>query len=1202
VKFRRTYSAAGDPYAGLTFESRTSRIVNPDGALVFQAKDVMVPTSWSQVATDVLAQKYCRKAGVPSASRHVPEEGVPQWLWRSEPADDAEFGGERDSRQVFHRLAGCWTYWGFKNGYFDSEEDAQIYYDEMCAMLARQIGAPNSPQWFNTGLHWAYGIAGPAQGHYYVDSKTRELTRSVNAYEHPSPHACFIQSVSDDLVNEGGIMDLWVREARIFKFGSGTGSNFSALRGEGEKLSGGGTSSGLMSFLRVGDRAAGAIKSGGTTRRAAKMVCLDIDHPDVEDFILWKVKEEQKVSDLVAGSIACERHLNTIMRAANDERVPEAARLDPALNAGLKAAIRKALAAGIPQANVQYALDFAKQGYKELRIDTYDTNWDSKAYGTVSGQNSNNSVRVQNSFFDKLDNHGDWDLINRTTGGVSKTIPSAQLWEDVALSAWQCADPGVQYDTTINEWHTCASDGRINASNPCSEYMFLDDTACNLASLNLVKFEDSKGEFDAKRFAEACRTWTFTLEISVLMAQFPSNVIAQKSYDYRTLGLGYANLGTLLMRMGLPYDSEESFGWCAAISSLMTGAAYRCSAELAQQLGAFPRYEANWDSMLRVIRNHRRAAYGTSGSEYEQLSVKPITHAPTLFTEKTWSLARKTWDDALAIGEVSGYRNAQTTCIAPTGTIALEMDCDTTGIEPDFALVKFKKLAGGGHFKIVNQSVESALRKLGYSEEQIRDIEIFAKGTATLEGAPHINAATLKSKGFDDAALAKIEERLVSAFELPFVFNRFVLGDDFCKDVLGMTDENLADWNYSILKDALGFTGQQIDEASDVICGRMTLEGAQNLKDEHLAVFDCATPCGKHGSRFIRPLAHVDMMAAAQPFVSGAISKTINLPQTATIADVKEAYRYSWERMIKAVALYRDGSKLSQPLAASYDLGGDADDAALQPYQTPMQIAERIIYRYIAKRRSMPHRRSGYTQKAVVGGHKVYLRTGEYQDGTLGEIFIDMHKEGAAFRSLMNNFAIAVSLGLQHGVPLEEYVEAFTFTRFEPNGPVVGHENIKMATSILDYIFRELAVSYLGRYDLAQVQPSMEVDAMGVESQYVEPEYEGEEETEGVHYVDAQASAVQEKLHPTSVHLHPGVPVEPPRISDDAPGVPGPRPQKRPNGTKNGAVAVARTELQRVAVAKGYCGDACNECGQFTLVRNGTCLKCDSCGATSGCS
>jgi len=919
------------------------------------------------------------------------------------------------------------------------------------------------------------------------------------------------------------------------------------------------------------------------------MVVLDLDHPDIEEFIGWKVTEEQKVADLVAGSIVNEKYLNAIMKAANDETLPEAARLDPALNPGLKAAMRKALAIGIPPGSIQYALDFARQGYKELFIETYDTNWDSKAYGTVSGQNSNNTVRIPNEFFARLDAGQNWDTTQRTDGRVAKSIPAADLWEKIAVAAWQVADPGLQFDTTINEWHTCPSDGRINASNPCSEYLFLDDTACNLASLNLVNFLDATGHFEAKRFADACRIWTTTLEISVTMAQFPSKEIAQRSYDYRTLGLGYANLGTMLMRIGLPYDSEEGFGWCAAITSLMTATAYKTSAEMARELGSFPRYSNNGEAMERVLRNHRRAAYAAPKNEYEGLTVTPVTHAPTLFTQETWALARVMWDNALAIGEVAGYRNAQVTVIAPTGTIGLVMDCDTTGIEPDFALVKFKKLAGGGYFKIVNQSVEPALRRLGYSSEHIAAIETFAKGTNTLEGAPHINRATLKAKGFDDETLAKIESQLLGAFEIGFVFNHFVLGDEFCTTKLGMTPDQLADWNISILRDILGFTGQQIDEASDVICGRMTLEGAPFLKDEHLSIFDCATPCGKHGSRYIRPLAHVDMLAAAQPFISGAISKTINLPQDATIGDVKEAYRYSWERMTKAVALYRDGSKLSQPLAASQDIGSPDEDADMPTgYTTPVQIAEKIVYRYIAKRRRMPDRRGGYTQKAVVGGHKVYLRTGQYDDGTIGEIFVDMHKEGAAFRSLMNNFAIAVSLGLQHGVPLEEYVDAFTFTRFEPNGPVVGHENIKMATSILDYIFRELAVSYLGRYDLAQVQPSQEIDAMGPD-----PEFTGEEDGDTTY-------RTADSIRPVTAALPRPAPMQAP--------TPALVPVMAGVASTSAAAPVQRglaqpvAERVREALAKGYSGDACGTCGQFALVRNGTCLKCDSCGSTSGCS
>ncbi|HTV93909.1 MAG TPA: LAGLIDADG family homing endonuclease [Verrucomicrobiae bacterium] len=1386
-----------------------------------------------------------------------------------------------------------------------------------------------------------------------------------------------------------------------------------------------------MSFLKVFDRAAGAIKSGGTTRRAAKMVVLNADHPDIEKFVNWKVTEERKVADLVIGSRILKEQLNAIMAAAHDTRVPEASRFDIAFNSYLREALRKALAIGVPSGATQQALDYARQGFKSLEIDEYNTAWDSEAYNTVSGQNSNNSVRLTNAFFNALDKNDDWALTSRTNGNTVKTIKAADLWEQIGLAAWQCADPGLQFDDTIQEWHTCSNDERINATNPCGEYQFIDDTACNLASMNLVKFLTGKGDFDAKTFADATRFWTTTLEISVAMGQMPSKTIAEKNHGYRTLGLGYANLGTLLMRLGLPYDSEEAYGWCAAINALMTGAAYRTSAEMAQQLGAFARFDANREPMLRVIRNHRNAAYDGSLGEYEGLTVKPVTYAPTLFTQETWALARKTWDDALSIGEVAGFRNAQTVVIAPTGclvgnsmvitdrgltrlnrlgnidgekwqdvdfrvltddgyqkatkffvngvehtrrivtksgyviqgtpthrikvvdaetgdlqwkrmadvtsedivalsmgkligapktvtlpdigeeywtgdyttrvprtmtadlaefigyfmgdgsfhskglrfcvtrgdtdvtdrlcalskslfnldaavaekvgytevaihsvpltlwweacgfkklapseghsgkgyvpqipdallatndpkiygafvrglyeadgtvtsgvpcwttacrefadevktlllllgvptstntnisgwgqsetyctrvrnisytkafmsiagfiserkasavryndswqgrkldnvyigertfralvsagsvskailynsnkryrgaisrqlatqiaqqtgneelactldfyydhveknedggeqltydlsvpanvtyiangfishnTIGLVMDCDTTGIEPDFALVKFKKLAGGGYFKIVNQSVDAALHKLGYSEEQIAAIETYAKGTGTLSEAPHVNRATLKAKGFDDDAIARLEESLPGAFELPFVFNKFVLGEEFCKDKLGLTSEQLNDWNFSLLRDGLGFSTQQIEEASAHICGRMTLEGAPYLKDEHLPVFDCATPCGRYGTRYIRPLAHIEMMAASQPFVSGGISKTVNVPQTASIAEVKEAYRYSWERMIKAVALYRDGSKLSQPLAASFDLGGDAsideEITPAQPFQQPLQVAEKIVYRYIAKRRSMPPRRSGYTQKAVIGGHKVYLRTGEYENGQLGEIFIDMHKEGAAFRSLMNNFAIAVSLGLQHGVPLEEYVEAFTFTRFEPNGPVVGHQNIKMATSLLDYIFRELAVSYLGRYDLAHVQPSMEMDAMGVGA---EEEYLAEEAGP----TNVRPAGVAEQFHPVSTHLRPG--------KDEGENIGGagmtvPTMHDTPKPLPHAATATAmmsKVEAVNASKAKGYTGNACGECGQLTMVRNGACEKCDNCGATSGCS
>ena len=547
MKIKRNFTTAGKcAYDDIKFTTTSSEIKNPDGSIVFQLENVEVPENWSQVASDVIAQKYFRKAGVPTRTKKVKEKDVPEFLWRSVPAAGASFTGETSSKQVFDRLAGAWAYWGWKGGYFSSEKDAQSYLDEMRYMLATQMAAPNSPQWFNTGLHWAYGIDGPSQGHHYVDFKTGKLIKSKSAYEHPQPHACFIQSVSDDLVNEGGIMDLWVREARLFKYGSGTGTNFSSLRGDGEPLSGGGRSSGLMGFLKIGDRSAGAIKSGGTTRRAAKMVICDADHPDIEEFINWKVKEEQKVASIVAGSKIHEAKLNQIFDAIKtwDGGLEDA--VDAHKNGALKNAVRDAKKSLIPETYIKRVLDYAKQGYTAIEFPTYDTDWDSEAYASVSGQNSNNSIRVTDAFLDAVKNDENWDLKNRVNGETARTIRARKLWEDVGHAAWACADPGIQFHDTVNAWHTCPEDGEIRGSNPCSEYMFLDDTACNLASMNLLKFL-SKGEFKVDDYIHATKLWTLTLEISVLMAQFPSKEIAQRSYDFRTLGLGYANIGGLLM-------------------------------------------------------------------------------------------------------------------------------------------------------------------------------------------------------------------------------------------------------------------------------------------------------------------------------------------------------------------------------------------------------------------------------------------------------------------------------------------------------------------------------------------------------------------------------------------------------------------------------------------------------------------------------
>ncbi|HEX4293534.1 MAG TPA: vitamin B12-dependent ribonucleotide reductase [Rhizomicrobium sp.] len=1250
MRIRRQFTVEGkDAYEGVAFRNAISEIRNPDGSVVFHQTDIEVPEEWSQVASDVLAQKYFRKAGVPTALKAVPEEGVPEFLWRK-AADGTETTGERSAKQVFDRLAGTWAYWGWKGGYFDGEADAKAFYDEMCHMLATQKAAPNSPQWFNTGLHWAYGIDGPSQGHFYVDHKTGRLTKSTSSYEHPQPHACFIQGVKDDLVNEGGIMDLWTREARLFKYGSGTGTNFSALRGENEKLSGGGKSSGLMSFLKIGDRAAGAIKSGGTTRRAAKMVIVDVDHPDIEQFIEWKVIEEQKVAAMVAGSKLAEKHLKLVMKACINCDGSGDDCFDPKKNPALRREVKAARAAMIPDNYIERVISFARQGYKDIDFKIYDTDWDSEAYLSVSGQNSNNSVRVTDAFLRAVEEDSDWNLTYRGSTKIANTVKARELWEKISYAAWACADPGIQFHSTVNDWHTCPAGGEIRASNPCSEYMFLDDTACNLASLNLMQFRKGEGvkTFDVPAFEHAVRLWTVVLEISVLMAQFPSKEIAQLSYDYRTLGLGFANIGGLLMAAGISYDSREGRAIAGAISAVMTGVSYATSAEMAGELGPFPEYGANTAAMLRVMRNHRRAAHGEAKG-YEQLATLPVPlDLLAVVQDDLAAAAKRAWDDALSMGEEFGYRNAQSTVIAPTGTIGLVMDCDTTGVEPDFALVKFKKLAGGGYFKIINRCVPEALQTLGYNPQQIDEIVAYAVGHGTLEtmksGVTH---EALRAKGFGDEQMGAVEAALESAFDIRFVFNKWTLGAQFCADVLKLDASAMEQPDFDLLK-ALGFSRDEIDTANLHVCGAMTLEGAPYLKAEHLPVFDCANPCGRIGKRALSVESHIRMMAAVQPFISGAISKTINMPNSATVKECGESYMLSWKLALKANALYRDGSKLSQPLASQVLQIDDEDETQEAPMAARTTVVtERIVEKVIERvqaheREKLPQRRKGYTQKAIVGGHKVYLRTGEYEDGRLGEIFIDMHKDGAAFRSLMDGFAIAISVGLQYGVPLEEFVEAFTFTKFEPAGMVMGNDSIKNATSVLDYIFRELAVSYLDRYDLAHVPPGDPDVGNGIDDGSHD-----DRDREVVRAVKSVASTgfVRGQIHRTiavvrggaapkmmeehDAHRHVQNDIERGmlEVADEFTAVDLSEIRAsvleaaaNPVGDLVTAIGVSLTEraasaaekagkardiqARRAAEArmKGYEGDACGSCGNFTLVRNGTCMKCNTCGSTSGCS
>jgi ribonucleoside-diphosphate reductase alpha chain len=1471
------------------YDYRTSVIRNPSGEVVFEMNNVEVPAKWSQIATDILAQKYFRKAGVPQP--------------------DGSLGRETSVRQVAHRMANCWRVWGERYGYFASEKDARVFYEELVYSILDQACVPNSPQWFNTGLHESYGITGKPQGHYFVDPADDMLKKSTSAYERPQPHACFILSVEDDLVNDGGIMDLWVREARIFKYGSGVGTNFSHIRGEGEKLSGGGTSSGLMSFLKIGDRAAGAIKSGGTTRRAAKMVCLDLDHPEIIEFINWKVEEEKKVGALIAAG--------------------------------------------------------------------YPSDYEGEAYKTASGQNSNNSIRVPNEFFHRLERDEDWELTARSDGRVMKRIPAREMWNQISYAAWRCADPGTQYDTTINEWHTCPAGGRIRASNPCvtadtfvttskgmerignlvgqsrgvksydgkmhwvenifptgrkdvytlktragyelkltadhrvltanrgdvqardltksdvvilvkghfgdettgsadlaqliglllgdgcitslnettmsgdtrrvaflnmskdeepvlawaneyinaqlrpqwgehqktgnvtenattmrvsvgsprilsvieqfavldkgselkklndacfrlnreeqaalirglftadgcvanygaksqyaaldscskellqqvqlmllnfgiksklytdrragklssllpdgkggmkeyavkemhslrisrnsrllfeeyigfmgesaksaqlnqlnstvsayresltdevvsleftamedvfdltepethhfvangiaihncSEYMFLDNTACNLASFNLRRFYNEETNiFDVESFEYTTRLWTTVLEVSVLMAQFPSKEVAQLSYDYRTLGLGYANLGSLLMIMGIPYDSEEARGFAAAITAIMTGVAYRTSAEMAGVLGAFPRYEENKENMLRVMRNHRLAAY--DADEYEGLEIKPQGLKAKYCPDYLLAAATRAWDEAVQLGEKYGYRNAQATVIAPTGTIGLVMDCDTTGVEPDFALVKFKKLSGGGYFKIINQSVPTALKNLRYTDKQIDAIIKYAVGSGTFAGAPAINHQSLSEKGFIAEEIKKLDAAVGSAFEIGFVFNVYTLGEE-CLQRLGFKAAQYYNFEWSLLE-ALGFSDDEIDAANNYVCGTMTVEGSPYLKDEHLAVFDCANKCGKKGERFIHAHGHIRMMGAAQPFISGAISKTINLPNEAAVEEIADAYMLSWQLGLKACALYRDGSKLSQPLSTKSDKKkketgeketlASPEAAAPQPRTeshivdlgklTVKELLEEVQKRVqaspdtklkralatIVERRTLPAKRRGFTQKAKINGQAIFLRTGEYADGTIGEIFVDMAKEGATMRSMLNCFAISISIGLQYGVPLEEFVEKFVFTRFEPSG-MVDHPNIKSTTSIVDFIFRALAYEYLGRTDLVHVLDRPEVGNTGTDD-----------------WDSPAAGTDPDKKTPelSDVRIVAG-PTTPKTVRSAAYNMSRADGNRPDNGLD--AINAAARSMQSDA-------PACNTCGHITI-RSGTCYKCLNCGNSMGCS
>ena len=1181
---RRFTTENGNVWDSVKWSTRSTKISNADGSVVFEMNNAEIPTEWSQLATDIMVSKYFRKAGVPQCN----EDGTPEL----DENGQAVTGPEHSAKQVIHRLVGCWRSWGESHDYFDTSEDAEAFYDELCWMMLHQLCAPNSPQWFNTGLNWAYGISGPSQGHYISDPTTGAITRADDAYSHPQPHACFIQSVNDDLVNEGGIMDLWTREARLFKYGSGTGSNFSSLRGSDESLSGGGKSSGLMSFLKIGDRAAGAIKSGGTTRRAAKMVSLDVDHPDIEEFVSWKVREELKVAALVEGM----KHLS-----------PE-----------------------------------QKQRAKELNL-TLDYDFNGEAYQTVAGQNSNNSVRLSHEFFEAVDREGDWNLIRRTDGEIARSIPARGLWNTICDAAWHCADPGLQFDTAINDWHTCPNSGRINASNPCSEYMFLDDTACNLASLNLLKFYDSDSRmFDIDSFEHSIRLWTIVLEISVLMAAFPSEAIAHKSWRYRTLGLGFANLGAMLMQAGIPYDSEAGRAVCGAISATLTGRSYAVSAEMAGEFGPFNGFADNADDMLRIIRNHRNAAYGMTrdSGKYEKLRIPPVPINHALFLDDSINItnagallgrAVQAWDEALDLGGRHGFRNAQVTVIAPTGTIGLLMDCDTTGVEPDFALTKFKKLAGGGYFKIANQSLQPALISLGYSKRKVKKIMQYVMGTLSLDTPMPMSVTEnreeisfreyLLQNSYTIDDLESIEDELPTIFNLSFAFAAWTMPENVLEK-FGLTREQAtSDPSFNGLK-LLGLNSDERKELNCKICGTGTIECAPNLKEEHLAVFDCANRCGEIGVRYIAPEGHIRMMAACQPFITGAISKTINLPNEATTDDIAKAYWLSWELGLKANALYRDGCKLSQPLNAKTDVSVEEEEdsyevsAAHEEIATEVvsaadmasteqpQIIERVVEKIIERpmRKRLPDTRRSITHHFNVASHEGYLTVGMYETGGPGELFITMSKEGSTIGGLMDSLGTAISVALQYGVPIESLVSKFAYQRFEPQG-ITTNRDIPFAKSLVDYIFQWMGMQFIDGYREANLPNRSSTTILAAEIKTkptnvkedtrwspevtdttppsstttsvggIAPTLETErEQTEQLDAFTAQRQVTIQATHVSSDGLE----------------------------AEETIVQQSTTLSQSMAAMQGD-APACSECGAIT-VRSGTCYKCMNCGESLGCS
>lgn len=1135
MRIERLYTRiGGDAYDGIGFKSVSVDLRGADGMLDMAEVTLEVPETWSRPAIETLAQRFLAKSVVPAALTAVRDDTLPQWLWAQRPDEKAlealspaeRWMDETSAKQLFDRVAGAWTYWGWRAGRFDQEEDAATFYDEMRHLMAGQRFLPAGPQLRATGLNWAYGAEGHSGG-YVTDLDGTRPRKAKAGEETPCVYGAFLQSVEDDLTADGGILDLWRREAQAYKLGAASGANLSALRGCGEVLSTGRRSAGVVRFLDVGDKAASPMRQSSLSRRAPRLVSLDADHPDLLDFVKWKLREDQKAAALAAGARAMNAALETIMRAAHGDMgddtgvdglvagadLPTEALSDPARNQALASAIQAARAAHVPESAVHRTLSLARQGVRELDPMDLGVDWDSETWKTVSGQNTITALRLDHGFMERAESGGDWVLTRRVDGSVADVVDAADVLDRISVATWSTHDPVLHFSGTVGDWNPVPANGPIRTSTAGGEVMFLDDTGAAAGMIGLARFLKplpSKGKrhddpVDATALAHTIRLATIALDLSISFGQAPTEALATGIWRTRPIALGMADLAGMLAAAGVAYDSEAGRAAAGALAGMVTATSYATGAEIAAEAGAFPACAPNHDAVTRTIRNHRRVSQGQIGG-FEDLSIQPAPlHVDDCPFPDITVAAMEAWDRALELGHEHGFRNAQATAVGAAGLVGTLLDAGSSGIDPTFTQVRFHRRDDGTFERVIDPVIPRGLKALGYSKAASNRIVHHALGHGHLDECPTIDPASLVEKGFTEEALERLAPALREAYDIKYAFNVWTLGRGFCEEELGVPSDLLNDYGFDLLR-WLGFSETEIANANRYCCGTLTVSGAADLKPAHARVFDGGIAQGRDGGATVSAEARVRMAAAVQGLISGAVVTNLVLPHQTGIEDCRNLIVLGWHLGLKQLALHREGAKLSDPVVEAVapaepetlptrqsgadllDLiaapipaqaaalaEGVADSISgtllLQGEASPEDVIDgrlpppRAPNRQIQER--LPNRRKGYTQKATIAGQKVYLRTGEYDDGRVGEIFIDVPKADATVRSLVNNLAISISIGLQYGVPLTEFVDSFAGTQFEPSGEVGGNEAVTRASSILDYVFRELAISYLGRSDMA---------------------------------------------------------------------------------------------------------------------------------------